>query len=190
MVIKIDVDGVIRDIIAAMVEIYNERFGENLTVWDIDDYDINLNFSEVERRLGKKPTDYFFNDNGDLVFETLSKPFYGAKEAIDRLRERGHKVVIVTWQFSKKNMFHTLEFLEEYGINYDDICFTRDKWIVNGDYLIDDNPEFLGDVRDDSEKIMVETPYNRHVTDPMITRCGSLAEAVDYIIEKEKMEAA
>lgn len=184
MIVKIDVDGVIRDIISAMCELYNERFCGNLTVDDIDDYDVNLNFSEIKKQLGKKPTEYFFTDNGDLIFETLSKPFNGVKEAIGKLREQGHKVIIVTWQFSLKNIKHTLDFLEMHSIKYDDICFTKDKWIVKGDYLIDDNPEFILDDRDTSEKIIIDTPYNKYVSNDF-NRCVSLSDAVEYIINKE-----
>lgn len=189
MIVKIDVDGVIRDIISAMCKIYNEKFGGCLKVGDIDDYDVNTNFPEIFKQTGRKPTEYFFTDNADMIFETASLPFKGVKESIDNLRNSGHKVVIVTWQFSIKNIKHTLDFLELHGIKYDDICFTRDKWIVNGDYLIDDNPEFVMDKRDTSEKIIIDTPYNKQVP-CTYTRCDSLKSAVKYILTKEKREAA
>lgn len=189
MVIKIDVDGVIRDIISAMCKVYNERFGGNLNVSDIDDYDVNTNFPEIYKQTGRKPTEYFFTDNADLIFETVSLPFKGVKEAIDKLMDNGYKVVIVTWQFSLKNIKHTLDFLEMHGIRYNDICFTQDKWIVNGDYLIDDNPAFIMDDRDTSEKIVIDTPYNRNVP-KTYTRCDSLKSAIKYILMKQKREAA
>jgi len=185
MVIKIDVDGVIRDIISAMCNIYNENFNGKLCVNDIEDYDVNTNFPEIIQQTGKKPTEYFFTDHADKVFETVSKPFVGVKDAIDKLRKNGNKVVIVTWQFSLKNIKHTLDFLETYNIKYDDICFTKDKWLIKGDYLIDDNPEFILDKRDKSRKIIIDTPYNRHITDKFI-RVNSLKDAVNYIISKNK----
>lgn len=184
-IVKIDVDGVIRDIISAMCKIYNEKFDGNLCAEDINDYDVNTNFHSIIEKTGRKPTEYFFIDHADKIFETVSKPFVGVKEAIDKLRKNGHKVVIVTWQFSLKNIKHTLDFLDVYDIKYDDICFTRDKWMIKGDYLIDDNPEFITDKRDKSKKIIVDTPYNRDVSDKYI-RVNSLGEAVGYIIDNEQ----
>ena len=191
MTVKIDVDGVIRDIVSTMCEIYNKEFGGNLCAEDIDDYDVNTNFPAIMEKTGRKPIEYFFTDHADKVFETVSKPFDGVKEAIDRLRRNGIKVVIVTWQFSLKNIKHTLDFLDMYDIKYDDICFTKDKWLVRGTYLIDDNPEFIRDKKDKSRKIIIDTPYNRHVS-KKYTRVASLKDAVDFIIEKrqQKREAA
>ena len=187
MVIKIDVDGVIRDIVSAMCLIYNERFNGKLSVDDIDDYDVNNSFTEIIKQTGKLPTEYFFTDLGEEIFETVSKPFYGVKEAINILRKYNNKVVIVTWQFNLMNKIHTLRFLDKYGIKYDDICFTKDKWMIHGDFLIDDNPEFISDERDKSEKIIVDTPYNRHITQNCI-RVNSLLDAARYIIRNQKTE--
>ncbi len=189
MIVKIDVDGVIRDIISAMCKIYNERFDANLKVSDVDDYDVNLNFPEVYKNTGRKPTEYFFVDNADLIFKTVSQPFAGVKNAIDKLMENGHKVVIVTWQFNLENIKHTLDFLEMYRIKYNDICFTHDKWMIKGDYLIDDNPGFIMDEREEAEQIVIDTPYNRNIP-KSYTRCKSLEEAIKYILLKEKSKAA
>lgn len=191
MIIKVDVDGVIRDIITTMCSIYNDEFGENISPKDIRDYDVNKYFPLIKERIGMKPTDYFFDVNANKVFETVSKPFEGVQDAIERLRANGNKVVIVTWQFNVENIKHTLDFLEKYGITYDDICFTKDKWIVNGDYLIDDNPEFINDPRDKSRKLLVDTPYNKGICGTY-RRVKSLRDAVDYIIlsQKEKDKAA
>lgn len=189
MIIKIDVDGVIRDIITAMCDIYNERFNCDLNPTDVTDYDINLNFPKIYRQTGKQPTEYFFKDNAELIFNTVSRPFDGVKEAIDSLRNNGHKVVIVTWQFNLENIKHTLEFLDRYSIQYDDICFTHDKWMIKGDYLIDDNPAFIMDKRDSSKKIVIDTPYNRNIPE-IHKRCTSLESATQYILDKQKSKVA
>ena len=191
MTVKIDVDGVIRDIITAMCRIYNKNFGGKLCPDDIDNYDINTNFAEIPNRTGMTPVDYFFREHADLIFEYVSQPFEGVKESIDELRNNGHKAVIVTWQFNLDNIMHTLRFLDVHGIRYDDICFTKDKWMIKGDYLIDDNPEFIMDKRDKSKKIIVDTPYNRNVS-KKYKRVNSLKDAVVYIINnrEENKEAA
>ena len=76
-------------------------------------------------------------------------------------------------------------FLQKNKIPYDDICFTRDKWMIQGDWLIDDNPEFITDEREKSRKIMIRMPYNKNC-DFFCTRANGLQEAVDIILEQEK----
>lgn len=182
--IKIDVDGVIRDIVTTMCNCYNGLFGTDMTTEDVVLYNVNNLFPKIREKYGIEPSEFFFDRLSHAVFESVSKPFEGVSEAIGTLMEHGYKAVIVTWQFSKANKIHTLNFLERYNIPYDDICFTKDKWMIKGDYLIDDNPEFITDKRDKSEKILVDAAYNRKLS-KNYTRVKSLKEAVEYIISKE-----
>ena len=60
MIIKIDVDGVIRDIFTVMCKIYNEDFKENITVDNIFDYDVDKVFTKIKENWGISATEYFF----------------------------------------------------------------------------------------------------------------------------------
>ena len=102
------------------------------------------------------------------------------EEKLKFLKENGFKVIIVTWQESLKNKLLALEFLNRYDIPYDDICFTKDKYLIQGDILIDDNPEFLDDPRDKSLKFCVEYPYNSHIRSAL--KVDSLEDAVDLLL--------
>ena len=181
MIIKIDIDGVIRNISETMCELYNTVFKENITEEDITDYDVDISFPKVKECLGNSAAKFFFADNSHLIFRN-SNPYKDAKEAIDRLMDQGHKVVIVTWQRTLQNKIDTLDFLERNNIKYDDICFTRDKWMIEGDWLIDDNPEFLKDEREKSKKIVIDMPYNKDDDFIHCIRTNTLKEAVDYIL--------
>ena len=185
MVIKIDVDGVIRNINEKMCEIYNDLFGENLTVDDMFDYDVEKVFSKIKENMGITAVDCFFDKSARSIFLN-SNPYEGVGEAIRKLREAGHKVVIVTWQFSLENKYYTLLFFEKNKIPYDDICFTRDKWMIQGDWLIDDNPEFITDEREKSRKIMIRMPYNKDCKF-FCTRADNLQEAVDIILKRNEI---
>ena len=184
MVIKIDVDGVIRNINETMCKLYNDLFDENLTVNDITDYDVEKVFKRIKDEIGMDAVDYFFNWRARDVF-LYSNPYENVKEAIEKLRNEGHKVVIVTWQYNLQNKFYTLMFFNNNGIAYDDICFTRDKWMIQGDWLIDDNPEFITDKRDKSKKIIIDMPYNKECKG--YKRKNNLKEAIDYIINEENI---
>jgi len=155
MIIKIDVDGVIRNITKPMTELYERDFGDTISEDDFTDYDVDVVFP----KLNGKAREYFFIENGKYVFKDGATVIDGAKEAIDILHNAGHKIVIVTWQIGLANKIYTLQFLEEHGIYYDDICFTRDKDIVFGDVIIDDNPEFLEN-EENALKVCVNAPYN------------------------------
>ena len=184
MVIKIDMDGVIRNINETMCKMYNDLFEENLTVEDMFDYDVEKVFWKIKEEMGLNAVDYYFNISSKEIFLN-SKPYDGVVDAIKRLRYAGHKVVIVTWQFSLENKYNTLLFLQKNKIPYDDICFTRDKWMIQGDWLIDDNPEFITDEREKSSKIMIRMPYNKECNF-FCTRANDLKEAVDIILEHEQ----
>lgn len=184
MIIKIDMDGVIRNINETMCEMYNGLFEEHLTVEDIFDYDVDKTFKRIQEEMGMTACNYFFDLSSKEVFLN-SSPYDGVREAIMDLRHAGHKVVIVTWQYNLENKYNTLLFLQKNKIPYDDICFTRDKWMIQGDWLIDDNPEFIEDEREKSSKIMIRMPYNKNCKF-FCTRANDLKEAVDIILEQEK----
>ena len=189
MVIKIDVDGVIRNISNPMCDLFNELTGSNMTPEDIRQYDVEKAF-RVE---GKFPgatsaADYFFNVNAERVFGAGNKYgiYPGADEAIRMLRKDGYEIIICTWQTTLKNKIMTLEFLDSHGIEYDDIMFTRDKWRVAGDIIVDDNPEFLLDSREEAYPLIIDMPYNRKKSLADMDRFGSLMEVVMEILKEER----
>ena len=180
MIVKIDVDGVIRNMFDNMCKVYCNWFGDYLTADDIFDYDVDKVFPKVKLNLGISAAEFFFRMHTKEVF-LLSKPYSKVKEAIDKLMANGHKVVIVTWQYTFENKLNTLFFFNNNDIHYDDICFTKDKWMIEGDWLIDDNPEFILDDRDKSKKIMINMPYNKE-TEYYGIRANDLYEAVNMIL--------
>ena len=186
MVIKIDMDGVIRNIFDEMCTIYNNVFRTHLCVDDIFDYDVDAVFTKIKENIGISAADYFFKLYAYRLFYE-SNPYDGVKEAVEKLRDEGHKVVIVTWQYTLDNKLNTLRFLDRHNIPYDDICFTRDKWMIQGDWLIDDNPEFIEDERDKSKKILINMPYNKNM-DIKAERADNLMKAVDIVLEHDERQ--
>lgn len=186
MIIKIDVDGVIRDIVTTMCKLYNETFPDAIRFYprDITDYNINKFFPMIKSELGLEPSEFFFRQHAEQIFYTASEPFEKVKDALELLHRNNHKIVIVTWQFNLENKENTLKFFDLYNLYFDDICFTRDKWMIYGDYLIDDNPEFILNSKDTSRKILIDAPYNNNINteDTCIIRSKSLYDAVRLII--------
>lgn len=180
MIIKVDLDGVIRDIFTEMCKLYNEDFNEKLTVDDITDYDVNKVFSKVQDQCKISAADYFFKFNARRLF-LQGKPYDCVIDSLNRLKDKGHKIILATWQTSVSNKADTLYFLELNNIPYDDICFTRDKWMIYSDWIIDDNPEFITDNRETASKIIIDMPYNKNVYFDGY-RVKDLKEAVDLIL--------
>ena len=183
MIVKVDVDGVIRDVMSAICRISERDFGERVLPSEIVRYDRSGLFHEA-RRLHGNLVDYFFHERGHEVLLTEARCFQRAKEAIELLRGHGHRVIIVTYQLSPRNMRYPLEFLEREGICYHDIMFTREKHLVDGHFIIDDAP-FVFPQNEPEERIIIDAPYNRCLPDGAGIRFASLYEASEYICQKQ-----
>ena len=131
--------------------------------------------------------EFFFEVHAKELFLD-SEPYDGVKESLERLKKEGHKIIIATWQYTLNNKLFTLMFLEKNDIPYDDICFTRDKWMIKSDWMIDDNPEFIMDERDKSKKILIRMPYNKGIRMDA-TRCDNLKKAIDFILKIENTKS-
>lgn len=160
LVFKIDIDGVLRDMLSVMVDLYNKEFGTTMKVSDVTDYSLKKSFPLFEEN-GMDVYDYFLNVHAT---DTMLAPmFEDANKIIEQIRAKGHKIVIVTYQPSIKANVLTLEWLEINKIQYDDICFVNgpDKTGIPCDIIIDDCPDFL-EAEKDAKKICVDQPYNRN----------------------------
>jgi 5'(3')-deoxyribonucleotidase len=118
----------------------------------------------------------------------VMKPIDGAIEAVHSLSKHYDCYILSTapWRnpsaWSDKVAWVT-KYLDD--IFHKRIIITHCKHLCKGDYLIDDNPEFIIDKRDKSKKIIVDTPYNRNVS-KKYKRVNSLKDAVVYIINNRK----
>ena len=185
LIVKIDVDGVLRDIFTPMCELYNHKCLENISVSDIHSYNVDETFSKLKELDIKNVSDFFFKDNSKTLFLD-SKPYPYVQESLLRLKENGCKIVISTWQLNTDNKILTLKFLQENNIPYDDICFSKDKWIVKSDFIIDDNPEFITDEREKAKKILIDMPFNRSINRKDVVRVNNISDAVDIIISQNR----
>ena len=175
--IGIDVDGVLRDNLQIMVDLYNENFGQNKEVSDIKDFRTEITFPEIEPITGKTASEWFFQDHSKEIFLNAS-PFYNVAEDIKRLRELAN-VVIITYQKSFLNKFQTLSWLEDNGIEYDGLIFMKDKTKFICDYLIDDNDwNFLGS--NAKHGILIDAPYNEGKSVDSICSSSNCESIVRY----------
>ena len=172
--IAIDVDGVLRNNLGIMVDLYNDKMASinhkelAMTTDDVKVFKVEESFPLLESMFFIKPSDFFFQQHAKEVF--LDSPAYdNIKECINRLKEVAD-VVIVTYQKDYTNKKYALEWLQRNGIDPNGICFVRDKTLIHADALIDDNDwNFLGSHC--STGVLVTQPYNKDVNlDELITK--------------------
>ena len=154
----IDCDEVLRALLDNMVALYNEEFDDNINKDDINDFNVDVSFPKIKEVTGGTASDWFFQKNGFRLF-ACSPALPKVKEAIDKLRRYG-QVIIVTYQKSFKNKMDTLMWLNEHGIEYDGICFLKNKTLLHTDWLIDDNDWNLVGCNAENA-VLITAPYNK-----------------------------
>lgn len=155
--IAIDVDGVLRNNLGLMVDMYNKEFGQELKTSDIKEFKTEKSFPLIQGATGMTSSQWFFNLHAKELF--LDAPSYpNVADDIKRLQEVAD-IVIITYQKDYTNKRYTLEWLEKNGIEPNGICFLRDKTVVHCDILVDDNYwNFWG--THVKHSVLVNAPYN------------------------------
>lgn len=92
-------------------------------------------------------------------------PRAGAREALQLLKSEGHTLVIVTDRRSGsagKARLSTLEWLDHWGLLYDEIHFDSDKTAYNTDYFVEDKLEnYQALTTAGVDAYLVDRPWNR-----------------------------
>ena len=133
MTILIDIDSTIADILTPWLKSYNNKYKDNLKPKDIVDWNVHI-FTKPE--CGEKIYDFIKNPK---LYNRV-KPIPGALEAITALRDMGLRIVFVT-HFEPGFSYAKFDWLKRYGFMTDDNDYveTRDKNLIKGSCLIDDN---------------------------------------------------
>jgi 5'(3')-deoxyribonucleotidase len=153
-IIKIDCDGILRDMLPLMCQVYNDYYNENLTPDDIKYFDVNKVFTKCQNAY-----DFFFKEHSKFIYLNSPK-CEKAKEAMDLLHEKGYHIIIVSTQQTIDRQFYTLQWLKDNDIYYDSICFTTEKQIISGNIVVDDYENNLLKCHE-KKKILIDAPYNK-----------------------------
>ena len=147
MRIGIDCDGVLRDLITCITDSVKETHPQHAdkilesTSWDWEQWLPFWTNDETEK--------YVFEDNYLDFFGVECPPIKSSVEDWSKLRawaiENDHELVLVSAQ--REHCIEPTEaWLKEWGfVGFDEIHFTKQKWAVDVDVLIDDSPEKLKD---------------------------------------------
>ena len=145
MRIGIDCDGVLRNFIPALIDSIKETHPEHADKiktsrsWDWEDWLPFWTDAETEK--------YVFEDNYIDLFGIDVTPIDTSVEDWPKLKawakEHGHELILVSAQ--RENCRDLTDaWLQRWGfLGFDEIHYTKHKWAVDVDVLIDDSPEKL-----------------------------------------------
>jgi 5'(3')-deoxyribonucleotidase len=170
-VFGVDLDGVVADFIQGIKPIAAEWLGVSAT--SLTD-EVSYGFAE-------------WNIGGDAAYNNLhrfalkEKPLFanlplipGAASALRRLSAHGIRICIITHRlyiklFHRKAVLQTVEWLEQHGIPYWDLCFMAKKSSVDADVYVDDRPAKIESLRDAGKEVIVfKNSTNRTLEPPPV----------------------
>ena len=151
MRIGIDCDGVLRDFIPCLIDNIKETHPEHSdkiltpTSWDWEQWLPFWSEEETEK--------YVFDDNYITLFGVDCPPIKESFLDWPKLQkwalENDHKLILVSAQRENCEEL-TTEWLQRWGFMFDEVHYTKEKWSVDVDVLIDDSPEKLDIFKDRS----------------------------------------
>lgn len=164
----VDLDGVCGDYTGALAEVVAADQGRDPAElpppqhWDFADW--GLDRAAFERLHRQAVLEH-------RIFRTMPA-MPGVAEALWRLSDAGVWIRVISHRLAV-NWGHaiavsdTVEWLDEVGIPYRDLCFLGAKPQVEADLYIDDAPHNVEALRDQGNEVVVfDAPYNRHLDGP------------------------
>jgi 5'(3')-deoxyribonucleotidase len=167
-VLGVDLDGVVGDFYGFMryvaaewlgvpVDALTEEVSYGLPEWGLRDskqYSDMHRFAVTQRGLFRK-----------------MQVIDGAAPALRRLSDSDVYIRIITPRlfiahFHKEAVQQTIEWLDNYGIPYRDLCFTGEKVAVGADLYVEDTPDNVLALREVAETIVFTNSTNREIDGP------------------------
>ncbi len=155
MKIEVDIDGVIRDFMGKLKEVYSREYPEHKLIRE-DIYDLSSWFP-IEKEIYK----FGFEIYATEIFSE-AQIYLGVKEFLKKIYDN-HKLVFISNQSNKNLEKLTVGWIKQNELPYHEIIFTKDKSIFKGDYLLDDYTENLKRVDEIKSSIPVcfDRPWNQ-----------------------------
>ena len=180
MTILVDLDDTITDLLTPWLDELNSRHRLSVTREDVKEWDMKKAFPSLTYEEIYEPL-------RDKELWKRVRPLPGAREYLEKLILRGHKLYIVTTTHYTTLKMKLEECFFRYFpfIGYDRVVITSDKSIIRGNILIDDNPENL--TSGVHWGILMDAPYNRSFDEKKygVLRVRSWKEIYDAILSTE-----
>ncbi len=183
-VVLLDMDDTVCDLTGSWTQILNERFGTKIKRNDLTDWNLKIS---IDRRFpGVIPEEEIWRPLREPgLFANL--PFIkGARAGLTKMKELGWRVVIVT---SLPSVEHCpgLVVQEKYDwiemnigdlIRPRDVVLTHEKYLVNGNILIDDSPTHINAFP--NGVVIMDAPWNQDIqAGPQRIRVNDWTKMID-----------
>lgn len=177
MRLGIDLDGVVADFNAGWINLYNEEFGAEVGLDDVDAWDAIPSLTHFHS-MGDF-WQWARNLKGATLFRHL-ETYPGATEALWRL-SREHEIVILTTK-PHWAVHDTYAWISENRLPTREVHILHHKWMVDCDVYLDDAPHHVYRIpRERADRVMVRfaRPWNHPV--PGTESVESWDEFVDLV---------
>jgi len=111
------------------------------------------------------------------------EPYEGTVEAVNRLKDAGHRIHVITNRsFGSLSHHNTSDWLREHGIPFDSLIFAAKKGIVRPDIMLDDYEKNFFEMWDvDVETWLLDQPWNQETdTERVIHMTPSFSVVKNY----------
>lgn len=161
LIVLVDMDGVMADFVGGWRRDWNKKYPDRQITEECTDFYVENAFakygtSEELIEIFHRP-DFFF----DL------EPLPGAIDGIRQMQNCGISTYICTSPSSITSWGEKAEWVEHYlGSEWlRRLIITKDKTLIQADYLLDDKPEITGLIGDPTwEHVIYDQPYNQDIT--------------------------
>ena len=156
----VDMDGVLANYVGEFNRRWKAKFPQREFIPEEE-----LKYHHIEENYDDRYEDDVNAIPQERDFFASLDPIPGALEGIEKLAQEGNEVFICTapntinpyCEQGKKEWVR--KHLGMYWVRR--MIITKDKTLVQGDYLIDDKPEIKGLIKPTWERIVYDQPYNR-----------------------------
>jgi len=161
MIILVDMDDVLVEFEKKIIELIIERYPEKKDLFkeERSNFKLTEEYPEFKELIKEIESQKGLTEN--------LEPVKGSEKALKEMRKLGHEVFICTSPLTnyKNNVSEKYKWVEKnFGEEWTKkIILTKDKTLIKGDILIDDNPEINGLKEPEWEQVIFDRPYNRHI---------------------------
>lgn len=163
-ILLIDMDNTLNKFWTKFEEFHNRLFTPRISIHreELKDYHILGNYLDLPEEELYSRRQAIFESRG---FWFLQDVYEDAIEVLKLLNEEYNLYIITSPWTSALNCY--TEKIQWMGVHFpfiplEKVIFTRDKWLVQCDYIIDDAPFYLE--RNDCDVIAMDYEYNRHIS--------------------------
>ena len=181
IVLGVDLDGVCADFYARMREIAAEWFEK-----DISHMPLDVSFGLAEWGIENKDqynSHHRFAVTQRHLFKTVPM-IPGARKTLRKLSDENYRIRIITHRlfiryFHDRAVLQTMEWLDENGIPFWDLCFMKEKDQVGADIYIEDNPTNILNLRKSEHyTICYRNSTNMDIGPPSATNWDEVYELI------------